>query len=718
MKTVLLCVCLLIPALAQAETITNVNLGTGPNAGNGDAARVAFDRLNRNNNLLQSQVSAAIAAAQPVSFQRAGLLSSNDFARTSLLPTARRGGEPVPMRYISSYGVGATTPTLVSNVVLEAQRNGLAAAGWNCIDIVGQATDGYSGPFQRTRDGNGNLQWGTNWTGAMVTMKPWMHSIAWKIRGYAEFGDGPLGLMSWPVSWGHETNDALFFSDWADYMQVDYDHTASIAENLFHRRMFVCLFDQYHTNGPTGFRFLIDDGFFDGASPKLPFDPALSELCTAYCPGTDISFGTQYQLWRNALTNIDRCYALNKWTRPDFVGDINNILWSFGFFDLTNDFHACRGLATVAFMLSVETPSDVWNFSGLNYIGDHLDRGPGISNVLCNQTLKAMHYTVVPCQKFWSNNAAEAYIKQDGAYKYYVVLFNRGTNGSASIPCNFSNAGIPAGTWTVSDLQEHTNWLVTGGFTNTVFPMDALAFSIDTTPAGQGAISDADIPLHLGLNPIFADCVFAAPLSRNLQSIAPDRLMGTFGPVTELTWVPGVVNRALYDGNLNGFSVGWSNVVVPLDVISTAFWFKTTNSADGLLPFQRGLATDASRTFTWHLYDYIGTHIIDFYVDSASGANGGIGEARLRSPAVTNWNDDQWHFAASVYDGTNTMVWLDVTNFAQNETTTSGALTNTATASVYSPSLYEGALQWPMIFHRIVTSNEFRNLYFNFQFQQ
>jgi hypothetical protein len=63
MKTALLFLCLLTPALARAEAITNVNLGSGPNSGNGDPARVAFDRLNRDVNLLNAMIVANSNAA-------------------------------------------------------------------------------------------------------------------------------------------------------------------------------------------------------------------------------------------------------------------------------------------------------------------------------------------------------------------------------------------------------------------------------------------------------------------------------------------------------------------------------------------------------------------------------------------------------------------------------------------------------------------------------
>ena len=81
MKTALLFLCLLIPALARAEAITNVNLGSSPSSGTGDPARVAFDRLNRNDNLLQSQAAATgvIAHAEMLSISNAAVYFPKTF---------------------------------------------------------------------------------------------------------------------------------------------------------------------------------------------------------------------------------------------------------------------------------------------------------------------------------------------------------------------------------------------------------------------------------------------------------------------------------------------------------------------------------------------------------------------------------------------------------------------------------------------------------------
>jgi lysophospholipase L1-like esterase len=125
MKTVLLCVCLLIAALAQAETVTNVGLGTSPNAGNGDAARVAFDRLNRNDNLLQSQATANAAA---IAAQAASLASS---AQTTINRRLVIVGSSTPA------GTGASTYAASWAGLLSTN---LAAKGWT---VNNQAVAGY-----------------------------------------------------------------------------------------------------------------------------------------------------------------------------------------------------------------------------------------------------------------------------------------------------------------------------------------------------------------------------------------------------------------------------------------------------------------------------------------------------------------------------------------------------------------------------------------------
>ena len=164
-----------------------------------------------------------------------------------------------------------------------------------------------------------------------------------------------------------------------------------------------------------------------------------------------------------------------------------------------------------------------------------------------------------------------------------------------------------------------------------------------------------------------------------------------------------------------------------IDKLTVSCWFKTTY-------------TGSSYSSNWAFFDYDRSEYFNFYV---RGDNGAIGFSTRPSTGsiddfystTTGLNNDQWHFAAIVYDGSDKYIYIDpdsgtedIKGFGNNPhaglnlgsgTTRYGFIGDGSEASTENGNrngiLYDGQIDEVRYFEDTLSSSEIYNLYKNYQ---
>ncbi|KKL94109.1 hypothetical protein LCGC14_1867970, partial [marine sediment metagenome] len=97
-----------------------------------------------------------------------------------------------------------------------------------------------------------------------------------------------------------------------------------------------------------------------------------------------------------------------------------------------------------------------------------------------------------------------------------------------------------------------------------------------------------------------------------------------------------------------------------ISAVTVSVWFKTDFSST------------QDYTWNWAFFDFDRSEFFNFYIDCDSDANGGTTEGRIGFSSaasgsgindfygsITGLNDNEWHFASIVYDGTDKYIYVD-----------------------------------------------------------
>jgi len=135
----------------------------------------------------------------------------------------------------------------------------------------------------------------------------------------------------------------------------------------------------------------------------------------------------------------------------------------------------------------------------------------------------------------------------------------------------------------------------------------------------------------------------------NFPNYDTDRAVGSFSLNFEEPYDYVYINDELHFTEPNEIST-----------VTVSCWFKTDFSSTG------------DYTQNWAFFDFDRSEFFNFYIDCDSDANGGTTEGRIGFSSsasgsgtndfygsVTDLNDNEWHFACVVYDGTDKYIYVD-----------------------------------------------------------
>jgi hypothetical protein len=220
-----------------------------------------------------------------------------------------------------------------------------------------------------------------------------------------------------------------------------------------------------------------------------------------------------------------------------------------------------------------------------------------------------------------------------------------------------------------------------------------------------GATTFSGLPF--AFNPLFQDCIFAAPLSGTLTAFGSagsiGMMMGTSGYFTN-----GLMYQSYSNPDLtNNAYLRWSPFAINLTNFSVAVLVNTTQT--NLASYFVVNGNDPSYLavpFKIYAYPVTGGSFMQFLLVGSNSTSQNL--ARMCTTNY-NWADGNWHLVAGTYDGLNTSLYIDGLSAVNSNLLaqfTGPCIDGSTYKNLAGNLLGGGKIQYPMVFNHCLSTNE------------